>query len=206
MRITTLCLLALTLTITACIPTARVTEKYSLGVAMKPTDVVLFTGIDDQNSRSAQEFFTMTRDRLAKCGIKVLYLHDKDLPLKLIEMNFPSTAIDVDNDVFIDQMKQAYGLNYIFSVGQGSTWDNENLLVGIDERNKAAEITFYVYSVEFEQLLSTMVLKGTHSSIGAGRNRFGEERFLNLGSVDGATRTAYRKGLNKIMKSSLMCN
>ncbi|GAB5527218.1 MAG: hypothetical protein Roseis2KO_50900 [Roseivirga sp.] len=180
--------------ISSCVHTAKVTQQFDAGSSLSPTDVVLFTGYNGQDSRTAQYMLNDTRSRLSRCGIKVVYQHDPGLNYEFLKAGFQATTPNVDNDDFIYQLREVFGVTHIFSIGsleqyQGQTMDIAPTEILIEDSG----VVFEVYSLDMETNVASMKVVGK-----TWYARRGEIDSESIGSIY----VNYNKALKTLMKSS----
>ena len=187
--------LALFMASTGCIHTSRISNLYNYGVRLDGDDVILFTGFNGEHSQTSEIMLDQTKRILKKYGVEAHYLHKTDFNYEFVKAGFLAADLDVDNDRFINNMVEVYGLTYIFNVGHVSQYQGETMPVSraaaLDDQSG---IVFEVYSVEEEKVMASMRLTGStihFVSINEPEDRYYGNIYKNYG-----------KGLRKLMKAS----
>lgn len=188
--------LVLFLSLSSCFHTARVTQQFNAGSSLKNTDVVLFTGYNGQDSRTAQNMLSDTKRRLSKCGIEVVYMHDPGLNYEFLKAGFKATEANVDNDDFIRPLREVFGVSHIFSIGSlerynGSTMDVEQAEILTEDSG----VVFEVYSLDTETNVASMKVMGKTWWV-SGKGEIEKE-------PEGSVHVNYNKALKTLMKSSV---
>lgn len=136
-----------------------------------------------------------TKRILGKYGVEAHYLHRTDFNTEFVKAGFLASDIDVDNDRFINNMAEVYGLSYIFNVGHVSQYQGETMPVSpASTLDDESGIVFEVYSIAEEKVMASMRLTGNTVhlvSINEPENR-------NYGNIY----KNYGKGLRKLMQPS----
>jgi hypothetical protein len=194
MKLKTALLLSITVCLQSCLHTAKVTQKFTTGSSLSPSDVVLFTGYNGKKSRTSKSMFEDTERILSRCGIKVINIHDPGLNLEFFKAGLTPAEPDVNNDDFINKMKEAYGITHLFSVnnvaqynGNAMNIDNQDIHYG------GAGLVFEVYDLGIEKTIASMKVKGKTWHVvhdGLAESSFGNKH------------KNYTKGLKTLMKSS----
>lgn len=181
--------------LSSCFHTAKVTQQFNAGASLSNTDVVLFTGYNGQDSRTSQYMLNDTKRRLSRCNIKVIYLHDPGLNYEFLKAGFKATEANVDNDDFIYQLLEVFGVSHLFSIGSldqynGSTMDVDHAEI----LTEGSGVVFEVYSLDTETNVASMKVMG-------------KTWYAQRGSVEsesiGSIHVNYNKALKTLMKSSV---
>lgn len=181
--------------LTSCIHTAKVSQQFNAGGSLTPTDVVLFTGFNEQDSRTSKFMLTDTRRRLSKCGIEVIYLHDPGLNYEFMKAGFKATDAHVNNDDFIHQLRKVFKVSHIISVGSMEAYQGSSMPVNDTEIfNEPSGVVFEVYSLKTETIVSSMKVTGKTWQV----RRGGEIDSESQGSIH----VNYNKALKTLLKSS----
>ena len=191
----TLSILVLALCLFSCFHTAKINNLHNYGARLTSEDVILFTGYENKDSRTSKVMLEDMTRLLGKCGIQTKYLYDPEFNNAFLEAGFTSANADVDNDKFMYQMKELYGISHIFSVGHVRRYEGDMMNVNkVDEIYERSGLIFEVYSLEEEKVVSSMKITGNTFMI----NRGGVDKDSEGGSVF----NNYRKGIKKLLKSA----
>lgn len=190
-----LSLILILASLSSCVHTAKVTQQFNAGSSLSTTDVVLFTGYNGQDSRTAQYMLNDTRRRLSRCGIKVVYQHDPGLNYEFLKAGFQATAPDVDNDNFIHQLREVFGVTHIFSIGSVEQYQGQTMEVNkTDILYEGSGVVFEVYSLDMETNVASMKV--------VGKTWYARRGGINNESI-GSIHVNYNKALKTLMKSSV---
>lgn len=178
-----------------CIHTSRVAENYNYGTQLKGTDVVLFSGFEQKDSKISKWMLEDTEKMLINYGIKTVYLYDPELDYEMTRAGLMTTERNLDNDDFIYKMREVFGITHIFLVGSVSEYQGEMIKVSeATALDDETGIIFEVYDLAAEKMTTAMRLTGStlhFVSINEEENRTYGNIYKN-----------YRKGLKKLMKAS----
>ncbi|MCE7990386.1 MAG: hypothetical protein HEP71_00345 [Roseivirga sp.] len=180
----------------SCIHTAKVKQQFNAGGSLNPTDVVLFTGYNGQDSRTSRHMLTDTKRRLSRCDIEVVYLHDPGLNYEFAKAGFKATDAQVDNDDFIHQLREVFKVSHIISVGSMEQYRGSSM--GVDQTEIYTEgsgVVFEVYSLDTETIVASMKVTGKTWQLRRGAEIDSE----SIGSIH----VNYNKALKTLLKSSV---
>lgn len=195
---TTFLFIALGLMLSSCFHTSKINNLYNYGAQLTSNDVVLFTGYENKDSRVSKMMLKDMNDLLGKCGIETKYLYDPLLNREFLKAGFTIAEAHVDNEQFIYQMKQLYGISHIFSVGHVSEYEGDLMNVSREDAiYEQSGLVFEVYSLAEEKVVSSMQITGSSFML----TPSGMETDNEAGSIF----KNYRKGIKKLLKS-VSCN
>lgn len=182
--------------LSSCLHTAKVTQKFTAGSSLKPSDVVLFTGYNGKKSRISDRMLKETQESLSQCNIKVVYLHDPNLNYEFLKAGFTPTEADVDNDDFINKMKKVYDITHIFSVASVDHYNGRSMNIEkADLYSGGSGVVFEVYDLKTETPVASMKIKGRTWKVHR------EDRSIE-DHPEGSIYVNYAKGLKTLMKTS----
>ena len=183
-----LCMLLL-LVAQGCSSVNKINTLKSNEIKLNPTDVVLFTGFNMNDSQTSQTMLSQTKGILEAYGVETQYLQDKEVQERLLRLAITSYNGSTQHADPASIIFKSGGFDYIFSVVDVNEFEEGiNSIDGFEKVNVNSGIVFLVYATTDQKVIASYQLAGKSMSEDEKANR---HIFTN-----------YAKGIHKLIKAS----
>ena len=167
-----LCILLL-LIAQGCSSVNKINTIQSNEIKLNPTDVVLFTGFNMNDSQTSQTMLSQTKEILEAYGVETQYLQDKEVQERLLRLAITSyngsTQQQADPASIIFK---SGGFDYIFSVVDVNEFEEGiNSIDGFEKVKVNSGIVFLVYATTEQKVIASYQLAGKSMSEDEKANR-----------------------------------